>query len=101
METKPAALNLLNKGIPHIFGDPKSIFFKTTAREFLFDGITVNCAKAKEFAANAICDQIRANPKGLQVENNDTFKFSILGAVSILFTFSSHDQYSFNIGFTL
>lgn len=74
---------MVNKAIPHLFGDPKSIFFKTTAREILFDGVTVNCTKAKEFAANSICDQLRANPKGLLPVEDGTFKFSIFGLVSI------------------
>ncbi len=78
---KPSALNLLNKGIPHIFGDPTSTFIKTTPKEILWDGIVINCTKSKVFAANAICDQIRKNPAGLKAEEDGTFKFSLFGMV--------------------
>lgn len=83
LQIKPSAINMVNKGIPHIFGNPKSIFLTATAKDILFDGVTVNCTKSKEFAANALCDQIRDKPDGLKAEDDGTFKFSMLGTVRI------------------
>lgn len=81
-QTKPGALNMINKAIPHLFGSPKSVFVTTTPHEILFDGVTVNCSKSTEFAANTMCDQLRLDPRGLIPHENDTFKFSIFGFVS-------------------
>lgn len=92
MAQKPSALTMVNKGIPHLFNDPKTIFFQTTAKKFLFDGVTVNCTKAKEFAANALCDQIRADPKGLKKMEDGTFKFSMFGMVSTYFSVNQRVQ---------
>ncbi|XP_065212463.1 sensory neuron membrane protein 1 [Planococcus citri] len=79
MQTKPGALNMINKAIPQLFGNPKNIFMTTTAKEFLFEGVLINCTQSKEFAVNTVCDQIRAKPAGLEVIDNDYFKFSIFG----------------------
>lgn len=84
---------MINKAIPHIFNNPSSIFLTTTARAFLFDGIPLNCTKAKEFAANAVCDQIRAKPDGMVARDDGIFLFSMFGAVSFPHSWNHHQQF--------
>nr|ALV87596.1 sensory neuron membrane protein 1 [Drosicha corpulenta] len=81
-EIKPSALNVANKAHPHILGTKDSFLVTDTAMNILFDGLLVNCSKHKEFAANAVCGQLKANPKGLVKLDEDNFLFSFFGAVN-------------------
>lgn len=68
----------------------------------MFDGITVNCNKFEEFAANAMCDWIRNEPSGLIPQEDNTFKFSLFGAVriedfTILLSYYSSSYYKISL----
>lgn len=73
---------MINKAIPQLFNNPKTIFMTVSARDILFDGVLINCTRSKDFAVNTVCDQLRAKPSGLEKLDDDYFKFSIFGVVS-------------------
>lgn len=77
---KPAALGLINKVIPLIYPDQSSIFMTATADDIMWNGLDMNCSST-EFAAVAVCTQIRQNSAGLHKVNKNHFKFSLLGVV--------------------
>ncbi|KAH0812121.1 hypothetical protein GEV33_010671 [Tenebrio molitor] len=66
----PPLLVIVNKALKSIFHDPQDIYIRTKVRDFLFDGITINC-NVQDFAATAVCTQIKAQVPGL-VERNGT-----------------------------
>jgi len=80
-KVKPGALGMINKALPNLFNKPRTPFITAKVRDLLFDGIPINCS-SKDFATSAICSEIRANPKGLKVVDNDTFLFSFFGMVT-------------------
>ena len=77
----PDALSLVNKALGSLFGDPNDVFLRARAERLLFRGVPIDCSH-QEFEAQAICSQIRSNPKGLQVVSKNLFKFSLFGSVS-------------------
>jgi hypothetical protein len=76
----PPLLVIVNKALKSIFHDPQDIYIRTKVRDFLFDGITINC-NVQDFAATAVCTQIKAQVPGLVEVQKNVFKFSILGPV--------------------
>ncbi|KAJ3631490.1 hypothetical protein MTP99_012613 [Tenebrio molitor] len=74
----PPLLVIVNKALKSIFHDPQDIYIRTKVRDFLFDGITINC-NVQDFAATAVCTQIKAQVPGLVEVQKNVFKFSILG----------------------
>jgi len=77
---KPGALGLVNKAIPHLYPDLTSVFMTGTANDIMWNGMDINCT-SEEFAAVAICSQIRLNSASLHTVNKDHFKFSLFGVV--------------------
>jgi hypothetical protein len=80
---KPAALKLINKAIPHIFGHPTSVFLTAPVKNILFEGIPLYC-NVTDFSAKAICSEIRKNDKDFLKLGDDIFGFSFFGTVSML-----------------
>lgn len=77
---KPAAIGLVNKAIPYLYPDQTSAFMMGTANDIMWNGLDINCT-AGEFAAVAICSQIRQNSASLHKISKDHFKFSLFGVV--------------------
>lgn len=75
---KPAALKLINKAIPHIFGHPTSVFLTAPVKNILFEGVPLYC-NVTDFSAKAICSEIRKNDKGFLKLGEDIFGFSFFG----------------------
>ncbi|XP_026822399.1 sensory neuron membrane protein 1-like [Rhopalosiphum maidis] len=75
---KPAALGLVNKAIPYLYPDQTSAFMTATANDIMWNGLDINCTSG-EFAAVAICSQIRQNSASLHKISKDHFKFSLFG----------------------
>jgi hypothetical protein len=80
---KPAALKLINKAVPHIFGQPTSVFLTAPVKNILFEGIPMYC-NVTDFSAKAICSEIRKNSKDFLKLGEDIFGFSFFGTVSLL-----------------
>jgi hypothetical protein len=78
---KPAALKLINKAIPHIFGHPTSVFLTAPVKNILFEGIPLYC-NVTDFSAKAICSEIRKSKDFLKL-GDDIFGFSFFGTVSL------------------
>ena len=78
---KPAALKLINKAIPFIFGQPSSVFLTAPVRKILFEGVPLYC-NVTDFSAKAICGEIRKKDKDFHNLGNDVFGFSFFGMVS-------------------
>lgn len=76
-------LSVLNAAVPDIYGKMKSIFMTAKAREYLFDGIILNCT-AQTVIARTVCVAVKQNAKALEVIKNNLYKFSFFGPVSIL-----------------
>nr|QHR83074.1 sensory neuron membrane protein 1 [Ceracris nigricornis] len=74
---KPGMLALVNKAIPPLFRKPESIFVTAPARNFLFDGIVINCT-VTDFSAKALCTGLKKEAKELKREG-DNFFFSFFG----------------------
>lgn len=77
---KPAAIGLVNKAIPYLYPDQTSAFMMGTANDIMWNGLDINCTSG-EFAAVAICSQIRQNSASLHKISKDHFKFSLFGVV--------------------
>ncbi|XP_075232893.1 sensory neuron membrane protein 1-like isoform X2 [Lycorma delicatula] len=74
----PALLTMANRGIPHLYNHPSTIFLTAKVKDILFEGVVLNCT-SKDFAAVALCTGIRMNAKGLHKVNDSIFKFSFFG----------------------
>uniref|UniRef100_A0A8D8U096 Sensory neuron membrane protein 1 n=1 Tax=Cacopsylla melanoneura TaxID=428564 RepID=A0A8D8U096_9HEMI len=79
----PAGLALIDKAIDPIFNGQKSLYFKTTPNQILFDGILLNCTSRK-VAPKAVCAilQTKGAELGIQKAGDNIFKVSIFGHVS-------------------
>lgn len=77
---KPAALGMINKAIPLLYPDQSDAFMTGTANDIMWNGLDINCT-SNEFAAVAVCSQIRQNSAGLHKINENHFKFSLFGVV--------------------
>lgn len=77
---KPAALGIVNKAIPHLYPDQTNVFMTATANDIMWNGLNMNCSST-EFAAVAICTQIRQNSASLHKISDEHFKFSLFGVV--------------------
>lgn len=77
---KPAALGIVNKAIPLLYPDQSNAFMTATANDIMWNGVDINCT-SNEFAAVAICTQIRQNAASLHKVDNNHFKFSLFGVV--------------------
>ena len=80
---KPAALNLINKAIPQIFGQPTSVFLTAPVKNILFEGVPLYC-NVTDFSAKAICSEIKKDDKGFLKLGEDIYGFSFFGTVSLL-----------------
>jgi len=77
---KPGAIGLVNKAIPYLYQNQTSAFMMGTANDIMWNGLDINCTSG-EFAAVAICLQIRQNLESLHKISKDHFKFSLFGVV--------------------
>lgn len=78
---KPAMLTLASKAINVIFRNPTSIFLTTKVKDLLFDGVIINCT-VTDFAAKAVCTQLKTEAKDLKQITPTDFSFSFFGPVS-------------------
>ncbi|XP_066245553.1 sensory neuron membrane protein 1-like [Euwallacea similis] len=78
LRDSPVFLSIVNKSIPQIFTNPKTIFLTTRVKDVLFNGVELNCS-SKEFGPNAICGQLKNQAPGLEIRQDNVFLFSILG----------------------
>lgn len=74
-----------------IFNKPTSVFLTTKVKDLLFDGIIVNCT-VTDFAAKAVCTQLKTEARDLKHITPTEFSFSILGPVSSLLS-THRDRY--------
>nr|AMA98191.1 chemosensory protein [Blattella germanica]WPE03555.1 sensory neuron membrane protein 1d [Blattella germanica] len=75
---KPAALRLVNKAIPFLFGNLSTIFLTAPVRKILFEGVPIYC-NVTDFSAKAICSEIRKKEKDFHNLGDDIFGFSFFG----------------------
>lgn len=76
-------LPLANKAIDAIFQFPKDPFWTGPIKDYLFDGIEIDCT-SDNFAARAVCSIFETGDvQTIQPLRQDFFKFSVFGAVSI------------------
>lgn len=80
---KPAMLSLASKAVNVIFRNPSSVFLTAKVRDILFDGVVINCT-VTDFAAKAVCTQLKTEAKDLKQITPTDFAFSFLGPVSDL-----------------
>ncbi|XP_063708646.1 sensory neuron membrane protein 1-like [Culicoides brevitarsis] len=77
---RPPTVNFMEAAINAIFDNPTSIYFHTTAREILFDGVSIDCS-VKVFAAKTVCSFLK---KDIRIRPNDAtgiYNFAILNGV--------------------
>nr|CAD7431429.1 unnamed protein product [Timema monikensis] len=74
----PFAMKMLNPIVAEIFNAPSYIFLTGTAREILFDGVTVvNCTGPLSPTAEMLCDQLMGIlPETVRITEPGIFKFS-------------------------
>nr|CAD7452076.1 unnamed protein product [Timema tahoe] len=72
------ALKMMNPMVAEIFNSPDYIFLTGTARELLFDGVTVvNCTEPLSPTAEMLCDQLGGVlPETVRMTEPGIFKFS-------------------------
>jgi hypothetical protein len=86
---RPAALKILNKAIPIIFGNLTSMFITIPARNILFDGIPIYC-NVTDFSSKAVCSEIKRRKDEFQQLDEKIYGFSFFGMVSICFDTEMH-----------
>jgi hypothetical protein len=78
--------SFVNKMIPTLFNESKSVFIETTPKQFLFDGIYIACNKKNESGQGIlkiVCKEIKKYaPIQLEELKDGRFKFSLLSYVS-------------------
>lgn len=74
-------MRLSDKAIQGIFKNPKSIFVRVRAKDILFGGLPIDCHSPKDFSSKLVCQAIKAQTDNLQVEGENRYRFSYLGAV--------------------
>lgn len=78
-------LTLASKAIEAIFHHPKDPFWTGRIKDYLFDGIEIDCT-SNVVAAKAVCSIFKAGQvKAIEPLREDFFKFSVFGAVSSIF----------------
>jgi hypothetical protein len=87
---RPAALKILNKAVPTIFGNPTSMFLTTSARNILFDGIPIYC-NVTDFSSKAVCSEIKKRNHEFQQLDENIYGFSFFGMVSTCFGTEMHE----------
>nr|CAD7267412.1 unnamed protein product [Timema shepardi] len=82
----PFALKMMNPMVAEIFNAPDYIFLTGTAREILFDGVTVvNCTEPLSPTAEMLCDQLAGiMPETVRNTEPGIFKFSFYHHVSFI-----------------
>jgi len=81
---RPAALKIVNKAIPPMFCDPRSVFLTAPARNILFDGVPIFC-NVTDFSSKAVCSEIKKRQDEFHKFDEDIYGFSFFGMVSICF----------------
>ncbi|XP_074041317.1 sensory neuron membrane protein 1 [Leptinotarsa decemlineata] len=74
----PALLSIVNQAIGPIFKNPESIYLTDKVKNILFDGVELNC-KVTEFAAKAVCTQMKSQLPGIKTGPENNPLFSLLG----------------------
>lgn len=80
-------MNLATKALTKIFRNPETIFLTAKVNDILFDGVLINCT-VTDFAAKAVCTQLKTEAEGLKFQTETEYLFSLLGPVRIVFRFS-------------
>lgn len=82
-EDMAAQLGILNAQIGNIFGRAKSVFFQTTTREFLFDGVPL-CVNVHGLA-EIICKMLKSRELNtLKAMPDGSVNFALFAYVSSL-----------------
>lgn len=81
-------MHVAKAAIEELFHAPKDAFWTGRAMDLIFDGIFIDCS-TKNPLAKLACGEIRSGGhQSIQQINATTFKFSLLGGVSIKKTFT-------------
>lgn len=73
-------LSLVSKALASIFRNPESAFLTAKVNDILFNGLLINCT-VTDFAAKAVCTQLKAEAEGLKFQTETEYLFSLLGPV--------------------
>lgn len=76
-------LSLASKALTTIFRNPETAFLTVKVKDILFDGVLINCT-VTDFAAKAVCTQLKAEAEGLKFQTETEYLFSLLGPVSVI-----------------
>lgn len=79
---KPGMLTLASKALSTIFGNPSSVFLTAKVSDILFNGVLINCT-VSDFAAKAVCTQLKTEAEGLKFQTETEYLFSLLGPVRV------------------
>lgn len=77
-------MNLASKALMKIFGNPETAFLTAKVNDILFDGVLINCT-VTDFAAKAVCTQLKTEAEGLKFQTETEYLFSLLGPVRMVF----------------
>lgn len=82
----PVGLSFLDKAVPYLFPNITNMFITASAKEFMFDGVLVNCSYAVG-PAMPVCNGMRGKlPQTVvPVPDSKDFKFSFFKHVSFSF----------------
>ncbi|XP_076281251.1 sensory neuron membrane protein 1 isoform X2 [Lasioglossum baleicum] len=58
LKEQPGVIGVVSKAMDSIFRKPQTIFMKVKAKDFLFDGIPIDC-NVKDFAGSTICGVLK------------------------------------------
>ncbi|XP_058800607.1 sensory neuron membrane protein 1-like [Phymastichus coffea] len=75
---RPSAMPIINKAVNSMFKNSDNVFVKTKAMDLIFRGLPVDCS-VTDTAATAVCNVVRENSDAFIVEDENHFKFSLLG----------------------
>lgn len=100
---KKGMLPLIAAAINDLFHHPKDAFWTGKAMDLMFDGIMMDCS-SEDFNAKAVCSVFETGEaQQIQPVDENHFKFSIMGGVSIFEISENEISYihSFNYPFIL
>lgn len=84
-------LKFMDRVIPKVFNNPKHLFLLTTPRDFLFDGVFLQC-QSNDIVIRVACAIIeKLAPRTIVRQTDGNFKFSLFNYVSFLLLITRPD----------
>ncbi|XP_014214799.1 sensory neuron membrane protein 1-like isoform X2 [Copidosoma floridanum] len=76
---KASMIPLVSKAVDSIFKNPDNVFVRVKAMDVIVNGLPIDCT-VKDLAGSAVCSEIKKNSDELMKDDEDMFRFSLIGA---------------------